>query len=43
MDFSIAENHVMPKKYANRAIIVLEAPWDLDASDANRSSVLPFL
>lgn len=43
MVFSIVENHVMPKKYANRAIFVLEAPWDLDASDANRSSVLPFL
>jgi len=37
------QNHVMPKKYANRAIIVLEAPWNLDETDANRSSVLPFL
>lgn len=41
--FPPVENYVMPKKYANRAIIVLEAPWDLDAADANRTSVLPFL
>ena len=33
----------MPKKYANRAIIVLESPWELDPGDANRSSVLPFI
>jgi len=33
----------MPRKYANRAIIVLESPWELDATDANRSSVLPFI
>jgi len=33
----------MPKKYANRAIIVLESPWELDSADANRSSVLPFI
>jgi len=33
----------MPRKYANRAIIVLESPWGLDDSDANRSSVLPFI
>lgn len=43
MNFSTVESCVMPKKYANRAIIVLEAPWELDAADANRSSVLPFL
>jgi hypothetical protein len=28
---------------ANRAIFVLEAPWELDAGDANRTSVLPFI
>lgn len=33
----------MSRKYANRAIIVLESPWELDAGDANRSSVLPFI
>lgn len=33
----------MPRNHANRAIIVLECPWELDARDANRSSVLPFL
>lgn len=33
----------MPRKYANRAIIVLESPWELDSADANRSSVLPFI
>jgi hypothetical protein len=27
----------------NRAIFVLESPWELDAGDANRSSVLPFI
>lgn len=36
-------NHAMPRRSASRAIIVLEAPWELDAHDANRSSVLPFL
>lgn len=35
--------HHMPRKYANRAIIVLESPWGLDSTDANRSSVLPFI
>jgi hypothetical protein len=33
----------MPRKYADRAIIVLESPWELDSTDANRSSVLPFI
>jgi len=33
----------MPKHHAHRAILVLEAPWSLDHSDANRSSVLPFI
>lgn len=33
----------MPRKYANSAIIVLESPWELDSTDANRSSVLPFI
>lgn len=33
----------MPKKYANRAIMILESPWELDATDANRSTVLPFI
>lgn len=28
---------------ASRAILVLEAPWEVDASDALRSSVLPFV
>ena len=27
----------------HRAIIVLESPWELDSTDANRSSVLPFI
>lgn len=33
----------MPKHHANRAILVLESPWDIDEADANRSSVLPFI
>lgn len=33
----------MSKRHANRAILVLESPWGLDAADANRSSVLPFV
>jgi hypothetical protein len=33
----------MTRKHANRAIIVLESPWELDDTDANRSSVLPFV
>jgi hypothetical protein len=33
----------MTRKHANRAIIVLESPWELDKNDANRSSVLPFI
>lgn len=33
----------MKKRHANRAILVLESPWELDAGDANRSSVLPFV
>lgn len=28
---------------AGRAIFVLESPWNLDAGDANRTSVLPFI
>ena len=28
---------------SNRAILVLESPWELDNGDANRSSVLPFV
>jgi len=28
---------------SNRAILVLECPWDLDEGDTNRSSVLPFI
>lgn len=31
------------KKRSSRAIIVLEAPWGLDDTDANRTSVLPFV
>ncbi len=33
----------MTRRHANRAIIVLESPWELDKTDANRSSVLPFV
>lgn len=33
----------MARHHAHRAILVLEAPWGLDHSDANRSSVLPFI
>jgi hypothetical protein len=33
----------MTKRHAHRAILVLESPWGLDAADANRSSVLPFV
>lgn len=33
----------MSKFNASRAIIVLEAPWELDPNDANRTSVLPFI
>lgn len=28
---------------SSRAIFVLESPWELDAGDANRTSVLPFI
>jgi hypothetical protein len=28
---------------AHRAIFVLESPWELDAGDANRTSVMPFI
>lgn len=31
------------KHSAHRAIFVLESPWELDAGDANRTSVLPFI
>lgn len=34
----------MKKQHSSRrAILVLESPWGLDASDANRTSVLPFI
>ena len=34
----------MGKKHnSNRAIFVLESPWELDDGDANRTSVLPFV
>lgn len=33
----------MNKSNSNRAILVLESPWELDDGDANRSSVLPFV
>ena len=33
----------MTKPHSNRAILVFESPWGLDDSDANRSSVLPFV
>ena len=29
--------------HANRAILVLESPWELDDRDANRTSVIPFI
>lgn len=31
------------KHRASRAIFVLESPWELDGSDANRTSVIPFV
>lgn len=35
----------MNKKYKSnrRAILILESPWELDSTDTNRSSVLPFV
>ncbi|MHA6963449.1 hypothetical protein [Zobellella denitrificans] len=33
----------MNMRHANRAILVLESPWELDDRDANRSSVIPFI
>jgi len=33
----------MRNQSSNRAILVLESPWELDSGDANRSSVLPFI
>lgn len=33
----------MSKRYASRAILVLESPWELDERDSNRSSVIPFI
>ena len=33
----------MKRQHSRRAIIVLEAPWELDDKDANRTSVLPFI
>jgi hypothetical protein len=33
----------MKRQHSGRAIIVLEAPWELDDKDANRTSVLPFI
>lgn len=34
----------MPRKHhSNRAILVLESPWEIDDCDANRTSVLPFV
>ncbi len=33
----------MSIRHANRAILVLESPWELDDRDANRSSVIPFV
>jgi hypothetical protein len=33
----------MKQQHSRRAIIVLEAPWALDDTDANRTSVLPFI
>ncbi len=33
----------MSMRHANRAILVLESPWELDDQDANRTSVIPFV
>lgn len=33
----------MKKPHSSRAILVFESPWGLDDTDANRSSVLPFV
>lgn len=34
----------MPRHhYSNRAILILENPWELDDGDCNRTSVLPFV
>ena len=33
----------MAKNKSNKAILVLESPWQLDDGDANRSSVIPFI
>ncbi|MEA5328680.1 hypothetical protein [Vibrio parahaemolyticus] len=33
----------MARHSANRGILVLESPWELDDSDSNRSSVVPFI
>ncbi|HDO1355479.1 hypothetical protein Q7I30_19105 [Aeromonas veronii] len=34
----------MTKRHSsNRAILILESPWELDYSDSNRTSVLPFV
>ncbi|HKM36549.1 MAG TPA: hypothetical protein VJY83_02785 [Thiopseudomonas sp.] len=33
----------MKQVSANRAILILESPWELDEADSNRTSVLPFI
>jgi hypothetical protein len=33
----------MSRYLSRRAIVVLESPWELDETDANRTSVLPFV
>jgi len=33
----------MAKHSANRGILVIESPWELDDGDSNRTSVLPFV
>lgn len=33
----------MARHSANRGILVLESPWELDDGDSNRSSVVPFI
>lgn len=33
----------MSQHRSRRAILILEAPWELDPDDANRTSVLPFI
>lgn len=33
----------MKRHSSNRAILILESPWELDGNDSNRTSVIPFV